>query len=37
VIGGSKPLTVEEHIAVTRATFDTNSPFGITDARLPAA
>jgi NAD(P)H dehydrogenase (quinone) len=37
VIGGSKPITVEEHVAATRATFDTNGRFGITDARLPAA
>jgi hypothetical protein len=37
VIGGSKPMTVEEHVAATRATFDTDGPFGITDARLPAA
>jgi NAD(P)H dehydrogenase (quinone) len=37
VIGGSKPLTVEEHVAATRATFDTDGPFGITDARLAAA
>ena len=37
VIGGSKPMTVEEHVAATRATFDTDGPFGITDARLLAA
>jgi NAD(P)H dehydrogenase (quinone) len=37
LIGGSKPTTVEEHVAATRATFDTDGPFGITDARLPAA
>jgi NAD(P)H dehydrogenase (quinone) len=37
VIGGSKPITVEEHVAATRATFDTSGPFGITDARLAAA
>jgi uncharacterized protein YbjT (DUF2867 family) len=37
VIGGSKPTTVEEHVAATRATFDTDGPFGITDARLAAA
>lgn len=37
VIGGSKPTTVEEHVAATRATFDADGPFGITDARLPAA
>jgi NAD(P)H dehydrogenase (quinone) len=37
VIGGSKPTTVEEHVAATRATFDADGPFGITAARLPAA
>ena len=37
VIGGSRPMTVEEHVAATRATFDTDGPFGITDARLSAA
>jgi NAD(P)H dehydrogenase (quinone) len=37
VIGGSKPMTVEEHVAATRATFDTDGAFGITDARLLAA
>jgi NAD(P)H dehydrogenase (quinone) len=37
VIGGSKPTTVEEHVAATRATFDVNGPFGITEARLAAA
>lgn len=37
VIGGSKPTTVEEHVAATRGTFDTDGPFGITDARLAAA
>jgi uncharacterized protein YbjT (DUF2867 family) len=37
VIGGSKPMTVEEHVAATRATFDTDGPFGITAARLSAA
>jgi NAD(P)H dehydrogenase (quinone) len=37
VIGGSKPTTVEQHVAATRATFDTDGPFGITDARLAAA
>ena len=37
VIGGSKPTTVEQHVAATRATFDTDGPFGITDARLNAA
>src|SRR6476620_5262289 len=37
VIGGTKPMTVEEHVDTTRAKFDTDGPFGITDARLPAA
>jgi NAD(P)H dehydrogenase (quinone) len=37
VIGGSKPITVEEHVAATRSTFDTDGRFGITDTRLPAA
>jgi NAD(P)H dehydrogenase (quinone) len=37
VIGGSRPITVEEHVAATRATFGTDGPFGITDARLAAA
>jgi NAD(P)H dehydrogenase (quinone) len=37
VIGGTKPMTVEEHAAATRAEFDTDGPFGITDARLLAA
>jgi len=37
VIGGSKPTTVEEHVTATRATFDTDGPFGITAARLAAA
>ena len=37
VIGGSKPTTVEEHVAATRATFDSSGPFGITDDRLAAA
>jgi NAD(P)H dehydrogenase (quinone) len=37
VIGGSKPITVEEHVAATRTKFDTDGRFGITDARLPAA
>jgi uncharacterized protein YbjT (DUF2867 family) len=37
VIGGSKPTTVDEHVAATRATFDSDGPFGITDARLAAA
>jgi NAD(P)H dehydrogenase (quinone) len=37
VIGGSRPMTVEEHVAATRATFDADGRFGITDARLSAA
>jgi NAD(P)H dehydrogenase (quinone) len=37
VVGGSKPVTVEEHAAATRATFDADGRFGITDARLSAA
>lgn len=37
VIGGSTPTTVEEHVAATRASFDADGPFGITDARLAAA
>jgi NAD(P)H dehydrogenase (quinone) len=37
VIGGAKPMTVEEHVAATRATFDADGHFGITDARLLAA
>ena len=37
VIGGSKPMTVEEHVAATRGTFATSGPFGITDERLAAA
>jgi len=37
VIGGTKPVTVEEHVDTTRAKFDTDGPFGITDARLAAA
>jgi hypothetical protein len=37
LIGGSKPMTVEERVAATRARFDTDGPFGITDARLSAA
>jgi NAD(P)H dehydrogenase (quinone) len=36
VIGGSKPKTVEEHVAATRVTFDTDGSYGITDARLAA-
>ena len=37
VIGGSAPTTVEAHVAATRASFDADGPFGITDARLAAA
>jgi hypothetical protein len=37
LIGGSKPMIVEEHVAATRARFDTDGPCGITDARLSAA
>ena len=37
VIGGTKPMTVEEHVDTTHARVDTDGPFGITDARLPAA
>jgi NAD(P)H dehydrogenase (quinone) len=37
VIGGSEPMTVEEHVEATRASFDTSGPFGITDERLAAA
>ena len=37
VIGGTKPTTVEEHVAATRADFDTDGRFGITDERLHAA
>jgi NAD(P)H dehydrogenase (quinone) len=37
VIGGTKPTTVEDYITATRALFDTDGPWGITDARLHAA
>jgi NAD(P)H dehydrogenase (quinone) len=37
VIGGTKPMTVEEHVAATRAKFDTDGALGITDERLRAA
>jgi NAD(P)H dehydrogenase (quinone) len=37
VVGGSKPVTVEQHAAATRATFDADGRFGITDARLSTA
>ena len=36
LIGGSKPMTVGEHVAATRASFNTDGPYGITDARLSA-
>jgi NAD(P)H dehydrogenase (quinone) len=34
VIGGAKPMTVEDYVAATRAKFDSDGPLGITDARL---
>jgi NAD(P)H dehydrogenase (quinone) len=37
VIGGAKPMTVEDYVAATRATFDTDGRLGITDARLRTA
>ena len=37
VIGGTKPTTVEDYVAATRAKFDTDGHLGITDARLHAA
>jgi NAD(P)H dehydrogenase (quinone) len=37
VIGGATPMTVEDYVAATRAKFDTDGRFGITDARLQAA
>jgi NAD(P)H dehydrogenase (quinone) len=37
VIGGTRPMTVEDHVAATRAKFDTDGHFGITDARLRTA
>jgi uncharacterized protein YbjT (DUF2867 family) len=37
VIGGAKPMTVENYAADTRATFDTDGRLGITDARLRVA
>jgi NAD(P)H dehydrogenase (quinone) len=37
VIGGAKPMTVEDYVAATRAEFDTDGRLGITDARLHAA
>jgi NAD(P)H dehydrogenase (quinone) len=36
VIGGGKPTTVEDYVAATRAEFDTDGRFGITDARHAA-
>jgi hypothetical protein len=37
VIGGTKPMTVEDSVAANRSRFDTDGAYGITDARLPAA
>ncbi len=37
LIGGTKPIAVEDYVAATRSEFDTDGPYGITDARLPAA
>jgi NAD(P)H dehydrogenase (quinone) len=37
VIGGTKPMSVEDYVAATRAKFDTDGSLGITDARLRAA
>lgn len=37
VIGGAKPMTVEDYVAATRANFDTDGRLGITDARIRAA
>jgi NAD(P)H dehydrogenase (quinone) len=37
VIGGSKPLTVEDSVAAARPQFDTDGRLAITDARLPVA
>jgi hypothetical protein len=37
VIGGSKPMTVEDSVATIHPQFDTDGRFGITDARLRAA
>jgi NAD(P)H dehydrogenase (quinone) len=37
VIGGTKPMTVEDSVAAARPQFDTDGRFGISDARLPAA
>jgi NAD(P)H dehydrogenase (quinone) len=36
VIGGSKPISVEDHVALTRTEFDTGGHFWITDERLRA-
>jgi len=36
VIGGTKPMTVEDYVSATRSQFDTDGPYGITDAPLPA-
>src|SRR5271168_3388260 len=37
VIGGVKPITVEDYVAANRSQFDTDGHFAITDARLRAA
>jgi NAD(P)H dehydrogenase (quinone) len=37
VIGGAKPTIVEDYVIAARAKFDTDGPWGITDARLHAA
>jgi hypothetical protein len=37
VIGGAKPITVEDYVAAARSQFDTDGHFAITDARLRAA
>ena len=37
VIVGTKPMTVEEHVAATRTKFDTDGALAITDERLRAA
>jgi NAD(P)H dehydrogenase (quinone) len=37
VIGGTKPITVEEFVAANRARFDSDGRFALTDARLGAA
>jgi NAD(P)H dehydrogenase (quinone) len=37
VVGGTKPITVEEVVAANRARFDSDGRFALTDARLGAA